>query len=287
MTQQLDANTIKQQQKKEWGAAAEGWRKNHERLVKTTGPVTSRMLELAGIGPGKRVLDIACGSGVPSIPAAQAVGPSGSVLATDQAPEMLEVALENSKQQGVTNIEFRLVDGEELDVEPGSFDAVTCRWGIMFMPEPVRFLERAHEALKPGGKIALAVWGPPQNNPFIALPMSIARKYYEGPPLPDPTAPGAVFSFADKQRLQSVLEQAGFRDIQIEETVLPMSVFNSGEEYWQFTREFTGPIRRILEGMPQDVQDKIGQEVAAAAPQGNPEGKVSLNGNPIIAGATR
>jgi len=284
---QIDARAIKDQQKKEWGEAAEGWRKNHDRLREVSAPVTRGMLELAGVALGHRVLDIACGSGIPAIPAAQAVGATGFVLATDQAPEMIEVARANAKNEGVTNIDFRLVDGEELNVEPSSFDAVTCRWGIMFMPEPVLCLRQAYEALKPNGRIAVAVWGPPERNMFLALPMMIARKYYEGPPPPDPMAPGGVFSFADKGRLQFVLEQAGFRDIHIDEMELPMAVFDSGQEYWDYCREFMGPLRRILDQMPKDTVQKIGQEVTEAAPQGKPDGKVSLSGNPILASATK
>lgn len=284
---QTDARTIKEQQKKEWGDAAEGWRKNHDRLKELTAPITKAMLDGAGVSPGQRVLDVACGSGIPAIPAAQAVGSAGFVVATDQAPEMIEVAKDMARNDGVTNIEFRLVDGEELNVEPNSFDAVTCRFGIMFMPEPVTFLRHAYDALKPDGRIAVAVWGPPPNNPFIALPMMIARKYYTGPPPPDPMAPGGVFSFADKPRLQFIFEQAGFRDIHIDEMNIPMSVFDSGREYWEWCREFMGPLRRILDGMPEETVEKIGQEVIEAAPQGNREGKVSLNGNPILASATK
>lgn len=284
---QTDATTIKAQQKREWGDAAEAWRKNHDRLKEVSAPVTRLMLELAGVAPGHRVLDIACGSGIPAIPAAQMVGPAGFVLATDQAPEMVEVARGNSTKEGITNIEFRLVDGEELQVEPESFDAVTCRWGIMFMPEPVLCLRQAWQALKPNGRIAVAVWGPPERNPFIALPLMIARKYYTGPPLPNPTAPGSVFSFADKNRLQFVFEQAGFRDIHIDEMELPMSVFESGQEFWDYTREFIAPFRRILDQIPEDAVKKVEKEVVEAAPQGNPDGKVSLNGNPILASATK
>jgi ubiquinone/menaquinone biosynthesis C-methylase UbiE len=279
--------TIKQQQKKEWGEAAEGWRKNHDRLKEVTAPVTRRMLELAGVAPGHRVLDIACGSGIPAIPAAQAAGPTGFVLATDQAPEMIEVARANAKAEGLNNIEFRLVDGEEISAEPNSFDAVTCRWGIMFMPEPVLCLRQAYQALRPDGRMAVAVWGPPERNPFVALPMMIARKYYTGPPPPDPMAPGGVFSFADKSRLQFAFEQAGFRDIHIDEMELPMSVFDSGQEYWEYCREFLAPLRRILDEMPEETVEKIGREIAEAAPQGKPDGKVSLSGNPYLASATK
>jgi enediyne biosynthesis protein CalE5 len=284
---QSDTRTIKEHQKKEWGEAAEGWRKHHNRLNEVSGPVTRTMLELAGVTSGRRVLDIACGSGIPAIPAAQAVGPTGFVLATDQAPEMVEVARDFAKEDGVTNIEFRLVDGEELDVEPRSFDAVTCRWGMMFMPESVGFLRRAYGALKPNGRIAVAVWGPPEKNPFIGLPIMTARKYYTGPPLPDPTAPGGVFSFADKGQLKSVFEQAGFRDVQIDEMVLPMAVFDNGTEYWEYCMEIMSPLRRILDQMPADTVEKIGQEVIEAASEGSPDGKVSLNGNPILASATK
>src|SRR6266542_708326 len=106
-------------------------------------------------------------------------GPTGSVLATDMAPEMIEVAREKASAQGVGNVEFRLVDGEELGVDPASFDAVTCRWGMMFMPEPLKFLYQAHEALKPGGRFAAAVWGPPERNPFISLPMATVREHLD------------------------------------------------------------------------------------------------------------
>src|SRR2546428_3711506 len=116
MTQQIDAQAIKDQQRKVWGQAAAGWRKHDERFRRATAPVTRRLLELAGVAAGHRVLDIACGTGEPAIPAAEMVGPSGHVLATDMAPEMLEVAREKARAQGLTNIEFRLVDGEELDV---------------------------------------------------------------------------------------------------------------------------------------------------------------------------
>jgi len=164
---------------------------------------------------------------------------------------------------------------------------VTCRWGIMFMPEPLRCLQQVHQALKPSGRAVVATWGPPPRNPFLALPMGIARKYYQGPPLPDATAPGGVFSFSDPSRLESVFTEAGFRAVRTTEMELPISVFDSGREFWEYCREFIGPLRRILDGMPADVQETIGREVAEAAPQGNPSGKVSLNGNPLLAAATK
>ena len=284
---QVDSNAIKQQQKEEWGRAAEGWKKQDATIRERSQPVTRRLLELAGIAPGKRVLDIACGTGEPAIPAAQAVGETGSVLATDQAPQMLEVARGKAQAAGVSNIEFRLVDGEELDVPAESFDAVTCRWGIMFMPEPVRCLQQARRALKSGGRISVATWGPPQENVWVSLPMGILRKYYNGPPLPDPTAPGAVFSFADEGRLKGALEEAGFRDVQVQRMEIPMAVFDTAQAWWDYQLDVAGPLTTLFRGLSPEDQRAATREVLEAATQGRPDGSVSLNGVPLLAAATK
>lgn len=281
MMQSMDPQEIKQRVLQEWARAAPGWRKHDTRLRETSEPVTLRMLELAAIAPGQRVLDIASGSGEPAIPAAEVVGLEGYVLGTDISADMLEIAREKAQARGLNNIEFLVVDGEELDVEAESFDAVLCRWGIMFMPEPVRCLRQAHQALKPGGRIVVTVWGPPERNPFFTVPMSVLRQHIDVPP-PQPGAPG-IFAFADPDRLASALQEAGFRDAQVEETVLPMALFDSGEEYWQFTRELAAPIAALVAQLPPDTQHAISREVAEAAVAGSPEGKVSLNGSPLFA----
>lgn len=283
---QIDASTVKQRQKKDWGEAAAGWRKYDEQIMRVSAPVTRMLLELTQIGPEKRVLDVACGTGEPALPAAAMVGPTGFVLATDMAPEMLEVAREKARIQGISNIEFRLVDGEEIDVDPDTFDAVTCRFGMMFMPEPLNFLHHAHRALKPGGRIAASIWGPPERNPFITLPMTTVRKHVEVP-AQDPMAPGGIFSFADRARLEFVFQQAGFHDIHIDDMELPMAVFESGYEYWRFCTAIMGPLRAILETLPQPLRDKLGEEVATAAGGGDPNGKVSLAGYPLLASARK
>ena len=272
---------IKQEQKQQWGRAAAGWSKHDERFRRMTAPVSQRLLEAAGIALGHRVLDIACGTGEPAFPAADLVGPAGHVLATDQAPEMLEVAREKAAERGLTNVEFRLADGEELDVEAESFDAATCRWGIMFMPEPLRCLGQVYRALKPGGRVAFAAWGPPERNPFISLPAMVLGKHMETPP-PNPTLPGGVFSFAAPGKLESAFAEAGFRDVRADWLELPMAVFDSGEEYWQFQREIAGPLATIFAQLPPAAQQAAEREIIRAASMGHPEGKVSLNGYTVI-----
>jgi len=284
---QVDASTIKQQQKEQWGRAAAGWKKHDERFRGATAPVTQKLLELAGVAPAGRVLDIACGTGEPAIPAAKMVGASGFVLATDMAPEMIEVAREKATADGLSNIEFRLVDGEEIEVPAESFDAVTCRWGMMFMPEPLRFLHQARQALKPGGRIALSVWGPPERNPFISLPMGILRKHYQGPPLPDPMAPGGIFSFAEPRKLEFVFEQAAFQNIRIDPFEVPMAVFDSGKEYLQYMMDIAGPLAALLKQLPAKARKGAEEEIVKAASQGHPDGKVSLSGYTLLGSARK
>jgi len=284
---QVDASAIKQQQKDQWGRAAAGWKKHDERLRGLTAPVTQKLLELTGVAPGGHVLDIACGTGEPAIPAAKMVGAAGFVLATDMAPEMIEVAREKAAAEDLSNIEFRLVDGEEIDVPAESFEAVTCRWGMMFMPEPLRFLHQVNQALKPGGRIAISVWGPPERNPFISLPMAILRKHYQGPPLPDPSAPGGIFSFADERKNEFVFEQAAFQNIRIDPLELPMAVFESGKEYLQYMMDIAGPLASLLNQLPAKARKAAEDEIVKAASQGKPDGKVSLSGYTLLVSARK
>lgn len=286
MTQPLDPQAIKEQARRDWDLAAPGWQKNDAQLAETTAAVTQRLLSLAGLAAGHRVLDIACGTGEPALQAAEVVGPQGYVLGTDLSEKMLAVAREKAQARRLSSVEFRQVDGEEIDVDAASFDAVLCRWGLMFMPEPVRCLRQAHRALKPGGRIALSVWGPPERNPFIVVPAIILRKHLEGL-LPDPAAPGGVFSFADRGRLAATLGEAGFRDVQIDDMELPMAVFDSGREYWQYTREIAAPLAALFEQLPPDLQRTVGEEVAAAAGGGDPDAKVSLSGYPLLASGVK
>ena len=284
---QMDVSAIKQQQKEQWGRAAAGWKKHDERFRGITAPVTQKLLELAVVAPGARVLDVACGTGEPAIPAAKMVGAAGFVLATDIAPEMIEVAREKAAAEGLRNIEFRLVDGEEIDVPGESFEAVTCRWGMMFMPEPLRFLHQVNQALKPEGRIAISVWGPPERNPFISLPMGVLRKHYQGPPLPDPSAPGGIFSFADERKLQFVFEQAAYQYIRIDPLELPMAVFDSGKEYLQYMMDIAGPLAALLNQLSADARKAAEEEIVKAASQGNAGGKVSLSGYTLLVSARK
>ncbi len=164
-----DTVDLKERQRKNWKSAAEGWRRRDALLRKGAAPVTDRMLDLSGIISGSRLLDIASGTGEPAITAAQIVGEFGKVIGADLVDEMLVVAREKITSMNLNNIEFHCIDAESLDYPSASFDAVTIRWGLMFMPQPQDCLAAAHKALKQNGRISLACWAAPEKNPFISV----------------------------------------------------------------------------------------------------------------------
>jgi ubiquinone/menaquinone biosynthesis C-methylase UbiE len=280
MTQQIDAEAVKQQHRDDWDRAAPRWRKFDEQLRRTGEPITRRLLELAGIQPGHRVLDIASGTGEPGLPAAEMAGPSGFVLLTDQSPEMLAVARDKARVQGLQNVDFRVCDAEQLQLEPETFDAALCRGALPLMPNPVAVLRVAYQALKPGGRIALTVVGRPQANPYFTLPYTILRKYVSLPRY-DPSAPGPLY-FTDPENLRAALAEAGFRELHVEPLEHTSMEFESGREYWEYSRGFSA-MASVLGQIPADQHDKIGEEIAAAAAGGNPDGKAALKGESIVA----
>jgi ubiquinone/menaquinone biosynthesis C-methylase UbiE len=177
------------------------------------GPLTELMLDLAGVGPGSRVLDVAAGTGEQTLPAARRVGPTGFVLATDIAASMLAVAAEGAREAGLSNVETRVMDARSLDLEPESFDAVICRLGLMLIPAREQALLGIRRILKPGGRLAAIVFSSPARNAFVASPLAIARSH-AGLSSSITEDPGR-FALADPGVLRAVYEQAGFRDVAV------------------------------------------------------------------------
>src|ERR1700689_2946333 len=149
---------IKGQQRAAWDDSAEGWKRWWPTFERAAQIVNERLVELANVRAGDRVLDIATGSGEPALTAARAVGQAGRVVAVDMSPAMLAIARERVEAAGLSNVELVESDAEPLSLDPHSFDAVLCRWGLMFMPDLDRVLRGMHRALKPGGRFAKAVW---------------------------------------------------------------------------------------------------------------------------------
>ena len=165
-TQPFDPARYKAGQRWEWDTAVPHLKDWGPFIVQQLQPVSERMMELADIQPGQRVLDVATDGGEPAVTAAYRVGPSGHVLATDLSPQMVALGRERGAELGLHNIDFREMDAEAPDLPENSFEIVLCRFGLMFLPNPQVALERLHELLAPGGRLVAAVWGPPHKVPF-------------------------------------------------------------------------------------------------------------------------
>ncbi|RRQ20789.1 class I SAM-dependent methyltransferase [Thiohalobacter thiocyanaticus] len=278
-----DTLKLKQRERDNWSSAAEGWRRRHALLNKGAAPVSERMLALARVEPGCHVLDIASGTGEPALTAARWVGDTGRVIGTDLVEEMVAVARDLAAAAGLDNLEFHCCDAEALDLSEQAFDAVTIRWGLMFMPEPHRCLEAAHRALKPGGRISLACWTAPENNPFVALLMKTLANYMEIP-APPPGSPG-IFAFADPGRLHGALAAAGFADIALEEQHIEVFEVADGEAYWDVISDLAAPVMALVNQLDAASRTAYIEEVIRTADTLRQSDSLRMSGSTWIASA--
>jgi SAM-dependent methyltransferase len=202
------------------------------------------MLDMAGIKPGARVLDVAAGAGDQTLDIAERVGPQGFVLATDLSPAILEFAKGNALRAGYENVETQVADGESLQVPEASFDAAVCRLGLMFFPDPLQGLREMHRALRPGGGVCTMVFSRPEANPCIAALMSTALKHAGLPPR-DPYQPGGLLSLGKPGLIDDIFRSAGFKDVATTKMDAPFRL-PSARDYLRFVRASASPIQQIL-----------------------------------------
>ena len=250
--------------RQQWEDAADAWHRWGPALEAWLGPATELMLDLAAVGEGDRVLDVAAGAGGQTLAAARRVGPDGAVLATDISPRILEFAAGEARRAGLANVGTHTVDGEELDVEPGSFDAAISRVGLIYFPDRQGALARIRTALRAGGRFATITYSTPDRNGFFSVPVGIIRGRAELPP-PLPGQPGP-FSLGADGVLQAELEEAGFADVVVRAVDAPVEMASSAE-CARFERESFGALHQMLSGLPQDERDAAWAEVEEALGQ--------------------
>ena len=257
--QQFDPVKYKETTREQWQTAAEPWHRWGPTVDEWLGQATETMLEMAGVGPGARVLDVAAGAGGQTIAAAKRVGSAGYVLATDISANILEFASEAAQQEGLTNVQTRVMDGEELEeLEEGSFDAVISRVGLIYFPDQQRALKGMLRALKPGGKMAAVVYSTPENNKFFSVPVSIIRRRAQLPP-PLPGQPGP-FSLGADGVLEEAYQRAGFREVRTQIVSSPLRL-PSAAECVRFERESFGALHQMLSGLPEAERGAVWEEI--------------------------
>lgn len=245
----------------QWQAAAAAWRRWQPVIDGWLREGTDLMLALAEVQAGARVLDVAAGAGGQSFAAAQRVGLEGEVLATDIAENLVRYLEEDAAAAGLTQVRAAVMDGEDLHVPPGRFDAVICRLGLIYLPDRKAALSGMREALRPGGRLGAIVYSTPEANRFFSVPVSIIRRAAQLPP-PLPGQPGP-FSLGTPDVLRHELEAAGFVDVDVRALPAPLQLA-SAAECVRFERESFGALHQMLAGLGADAQAAVWQEITDA-----------------------
>lgn len=239
-----DQQAFKAAMREQWDRSAQGWNQHTVAIRAWLRQPTDAMLDMAGINPGAAVLDVAAGAGDQTQDIARRVGPTGQVLATDLSPVILALARQNALKADLHNVQTLVADAEDLAVEPASFDAVVCRLGLMFLPNPLQGLHGMHRALRAGGGICTMVFSRPERNPCIGILMSTALKH-AGQPARDPFTPGGLLSLGKPDLADELFRAAGFQDTATTALDAPFHL-PSARHYLDFVRASASPIQQIL-----------------------------------------
>jgi SAM-dependent methyltransferase len=278
-----DPDAVRSEILARWERAAPGWGRQAERWREFAMPVSAWMIEHLELQPGQRVLELAAGPGDTGFMAAELVVPGGALITSDASDAMLEVARERARELGVENVEFKRLELEWIDIPTASIDAVLCRWGVMLTVDPAAAAQEMRRVLRPGGRLALAVWDQPEFNQWMTIPDRALVELGHSP-LPDPDGPGP-FSLSAPGELQEILEAAGFLDVLVEPLELPhapTTVDEQIEEKLDLSRMFAETYDGLSDDERAAVKTKIGE---LAEPFTGADGLITPPARALVAAA--
>lgn len=237
-----------------WQAVAVGWERRRALTWGVTRRVSERMVDLLDPKPGETVLEIAAGPGDTGFLAAERIGPSGRLISSDLVPGMVAAAERRAAELSLTNVDFRALDAETLDMPDQSVDGVLCRWGYMLVAEPAVAFAETRRVLEPGGRAAFAVWGTADENPWAS---AIGRVLVAGGWMerPNPDAPGP-FRLADPEHVRRLAQDAGL-ELVVQEDVPLTWRYGSVDEYWAVSRDLSRTLSTALEPMSEKEVQKV------------------------------
>jgi ubiquinone/menaquinone biosynthesis C-methylase UbiE len=266
---------------REWRESAFYWQKHAGTIRTMFRPITQALIESSDIVEGDAVLDVAGGAGEPSLTIAETVGPTGSVTYTDVTAEMVTAAQSEAQRHGVTNIAFRQCAADSLPFENDSFDAVVCRLGVMFFPDPLAGLREMLRVTKHQGVLSLAVWDKGELNPFSYLITDVLARHFGAATPADPNAPGA-FRFAEHGSLARILAEAGAVDVSERVLKFQIAAPISVEQFWGLRSETSGTLREKLATLSPVQADVIAKEAQEAVHQYFANNQMSIPAQMII-----
>jgi SAM-dependent methyltransferase len=274
-----DPQAIKERTRQSWQRSAEAWYRWTPALETWLQPVTQALIEMARIKPGDRVLDVAAGAGEPAVTIAQRVGSAGSVVAIDNSELILEFAARRAKEQGVGNVEMRVMDGEALELSDDSFDAAVSRLGVIYFPDRVGALREVRRVLKSGARVAVAGLTSPATNPLSARTMQVLFRRSQLPP-PAPGGPGP-FSLGSEEAMRAALDDAGFADVRVRLVDAALRLVSAAEAA-RFQREAFAGMDDMLFRLSPDERDATWAEVAEQLGEFEREGSFEVGAQFIV-----
>jgi SAM-dependent methyltransferase len=280
----FDADAHRDASRRQWQDAACGWI-GRQALIREWGAAVSHwMVDAIQPQPGQRVLELAAGVGETGLLAAEVVAPSGEVIVSDQAEAMLDGARDRAAELGLANVEFRVLHAEGIDLPLASVDAVLCRWGYMLLADPAAALVETRRVLRPGGRLALAVWDSIEHNPWASLTtVELIERGLSSPPPPGTPGP---FTLGDPERVTELLEQAGFVEVRIE-AIEVRRRHASFDEFWDSQLDLSPSLPGAMLSRPAQEVAEIREGIAARLqPYTAADGSLTIPGRTLVAAAS-
>jgi ubiquinone/menaquinone biosynthesis C-methylase UbiE len=237
-----------------WERMAASWEDDRRWVWESSRGVGEWLVDALDPKPGETVLELACGVGDTGLATAARLGPSGRLISTDFSSRMVAAARRRAEELGVPNVEFRTMDAERMDLDDDSVDGVLCRWGYMLMADPAAALRETRRVLRPGGRLALSVWGDPAANPWASVP---AQALFEqtGQTPPDPLAPG-IFAMASEDRTRELLTEAGLSPRRVELVEMKWA-FESPDDHWHYVMDHAGALAMLVRSLSEREQAAV------------------------------
>jgi len=246
----------------QWSESAPYWDKHREIIREMFQPITRALIEDAKIAPRQAVLDVATGPGEPALSLSKLVGTEGKIIGVDAAPEMVEAARREAKRRGFQNANFDVALAGDLPFPENTFDAVVSRFGVMFFPSPIEGVREMLRVLKPGGRVAIAVWHFAEKNPFHYSVSQVVERYVASPaPVPDSPDP---FRFAEPGKLLTIVSSAGAAATSERLLRFTIRAQISVEDFWALRSEMSEKLRAKLATLSKEQMAKLKREVLEA-----------------------
>lgn len=267
-----------------WARAAGAWGTHRDVIQSAAQPVSHWLVDAIDPQPGHRVLELAAGPGDTGFLAAELIVPGGILISSDAVEEMVQQARDRAAQLGIDNVEFQTIDAEWIDLPTATLDGVIARWGYMLLADPATALGETRRVLRPGGRVALAAWTDPADNPWASAPTAelVGLGAIDEPELDEPN----MFAFRDPRRIERLLLAAGFTDIAIEQIPIVFE-YPSLDEWWDTQLDISTSLARAVGALTPAQRDDLRDAVDARLEQYVAgDGTVALPGRSHVAAAS-